>query len=96
MLRMCLALAGTIIPASVAIAQAIPIVKTEDGPASCADFRRNSDGAWTPVKDVTVFTPDNCSKRVGAGTFSFQPGLLLFCNADVASVLERLCGGQRQ
>jgi hypothetical protein len=88
-----LALAGAIIVPSAALAQATPGIKTEAGPASCADFHKNSDGAWTPVKDITVYT-DNCSTRVAAGSFSFQPGLLLFCNADVGSALNRLCGSK--
>jgi len=90
---MALALAGAIIVPSAVLAQAIPGIKTEAGPASCVDFQKNSDGAWTPVKNITVYT-DNCSTRVAAGTFSFQPGLLIFCNADVGSALNRLCGGK--
>jgi hypothetical protein len=48
-----LALAGAIIVPSAALAQATPGIKTEAGPASCADFHKNSDGAWTLVKDIT-------------------------------------------
>ena len=89
--KLALALAALISARSAAPAQEIPTVRTEAGPATCADFRKNSDGAWTPVKDITIVTPDGCTERLGAGKFSFQPALVLFCNVDVGFMLDQHC-----
>jgi len=67
-------------------------METATGPATCGDFRREQDGGWTPLKNVTISTPDGCTIQIKAGEFSFQPILPIFCKVDIASLLDRLCG----
>jgi hypothetical protein len=69
-----------------------PTIKTESGSATCADFRQDTDGAWTPLKDIVISTSDGCVERLGAGRFSFQTGISAFCGVDVGVVLNRQCG----
>jgi hypothetical protein len=91
--KMALALVVVSAPLA-AFSQETPTIKTEAGPAGCADFRHGLDGSWTPLKDITISTPDGCSMQVEAGRFSFQPAIIAVCGADVGLVLDRQCEGR--
>ena len=93
MISMALALAVISMPLA-AFAQEILTIKTEAGPATCADFHQTSERSWTPIKDITISTPGGCSARVEAGKFSFQPLIPTFCGADVGLVIDQQCRRQ--
>lgn len=58
---------------------------------SCADFRRNADGSWTPVRRAVVVGP--------RGAFSVEPGEVFYIQlqgttnygARIAETLNQRC-----
>ena len=66
-------------------------IRTDSAPATCSDFRKEPDGSWTPVKEVSISTADGCWARLKAGEFGLTPGIAMFCGADIGLALNRQC-----
>lgn len=82
------AAANSLAAASPTTASAGDPPPASDTPVRCADFRRQTDGAWTPRRPVVV-------GGVGlAPGVSFTPGVA-FGGVDLAAVLDARCGKAR-
>ena len=57
-------------------------------PFRCADFTRNSDGSWSPLRPVTIATGD--AKATLQPGVSFNAGAT-YGGVDVAADLNRRC-----
>lgn len=63
---------------------AMPTVALAQQPLSCADFVRNPNGSWSPVRPVTLN-----GVTMGPGV-QFVPGVS-FGGVDLASILNQQC-----
>ena len=57
-------------------------------PFRCADFTRNSDGSWSPLRPITI--------KTGETTATLAPGVSFgtgasFAGVDLAAALNRQC-----
>jgi hypothetical protein len=79
--------------ASQATAEMTPAPAEGPGPLSksfpCDAFVKNSDGSWTPTRDVNIELPDKAVITVGPAA-TFTPGKVDL-GPDVGSVIERAC-----
>jgi hypothetical protein len=57
-------------------------------PFRCSNFRRNSDGSWSPLRPITIRTGDTTA-TVAPGV-SFGTGAT-FAGVDLATVLNKQC-----
>ena len=81
MIALCLALSAT----AAAALPFTPAHPTLQGPAlSCADFRQNSDGSWSPTHTLLVGTV-----AMSPGS-RFQRGMKVF-GSDLATTLTSKC-----
>jgi hypothetical protein len=67
------------------------VVSIDGGAAICSDFRREVDGSWTPLKEISITATDGCSAALKPGAFSLEPGIPMFCGADIGLALNRQC-----
>ncbi len=56
--------------------------------ATCADFKHNADGSWSPLKPIEIKNGQG-SVTVGPGT-SFHEGVQ-FAGVDLAMMLDQRC-----
>jgi hypothetical protein len=57
---------------------------------SCADFRQNSNGSWTPIRAVTLVAPQGPFTVGPSETFGIETGGNLF-NLKIARILNDRC-----
>ena len=55
---------------------------------NCNDWKRNPDGSWTSGENVKIGNMTFSSSKIGPNGMNLN-------GADVATVLEQKCGGQR-
>jgi hypothetical protein len=80
------------LPAGSALGQQQVTIQTDGRPVQCTDLQKNPNGAWTPLKQVTISNGSGCTTRIGAGKMAFKPGMATFCGVDVGSMLDKQCG----
>lgn len=74
----------------VAICQDQVTIVTSTGRATCADFRRHSDGSWSALSDIHVSGPSG-SVDVPADIVSFYPGMTAPVGYDLGTALNNQC-----
>ncbi len=57
---------------------------------SCADFRQNSNGSWSPIRKVTLVAPQGPFTVEPGETFGIETGGNLF-NLKIARILNDHC-----
>jgi len=76
-------------PAAAETAFAHPSAADASG-ISCADFRQLSNGAWTPIRKVTLVAPQGPFTVEPGETFGIETGGNLF-NLKIAQILNDRC-----
>ena len=77
----------------VAMCESQMTIVTSSGPATCADFRRDSDGSWSALQDIKVNGPSG-SVDVPANMVKFYPGMTAPVGYDLGSALNSQCPNQ--
>ena len=62
-----------------------------DGPISCGDFRRDTNGSWTVLHPTTIRPEGVVMKLVAGQTFAKNQHV---DGIEVTTVLDRRCGNQ--
>jgi hypothetical protein len=77
------------LPGAAQTASAQPSAAQASG-ISCADFRQQSNGSWTPVRTVTLVAPQGPFTVGPSDTFGIEVGGTLY-NLKVAQILNDRC-----
>ncbi len=77
------------LPGAAQTASAQPSAAEASG-ISCADFRQLTNGAWTPIRKVTLIAPQGPITVEPGETFGIETGGNLF-NLKIAQILNDRC-----
>jgi len=86
-----MAVAACLVLPSPTVAENLLSLQTDAGPAQCKNFRRQSDGAWKPLQDITIITLSPCAISVRSDRIVFRPGSIEFCGVDIGAALNEQC-----